>query len=156
MDIQVSKATAVLSCSSIIKMLRTKEATLALHSSGNNPIWPFMLDIEESPKRKIPVVYRPPTAEMLAYVDFSVTTSGILFGIKVSQPDPSLGKKRTSNFQSIQRLLACRCLTCPPANCVVPSSCSVNSIPRVPSLFASIHTAVSALFYGALAGLCLL
>ena len=64
-------------------MLRSKEAGVALHSSGNNPIWPPLIDLDDSPKKRIAITYRPPTAELLAYVDFSVTTSGTLVGIKV-------------------------------------------------------------------------
>lgn len=36
------------------------------------------------PKKKLPVMYRAPTAEMLAYLDFSVSTTGMLAGIKMS------------------------------------------------------------------------
>ena len=36
------------------------------------------------PKKKLPVLYRAPTAEMLAYLDFSVSTTGMLAGIKMS------------------------------------------------------------------------
>ena len=42
-----------------------------------------MLDIDDAPKKRVPVTYKPPTAEMLAYLDFSVTNSGTLIGIKV-------------------------------------------------------------------------
>jgi len=62
-------------------LLRSKEAAAALHS--NNPSWPPTLDVDDAPKKKIPVTYKPPTAELLAYLDFSVTNSGTLVGIKV-------------------------------------------------------------------------
>ena len=68
-------------------MIRSKEGQLAVHARGINPIWPQILDIDDSPKKRIVISYRPPTTELLAYVDFSVTTSGTLVGIKVSKKD---------------------------------------------------------------------
>jgi hypothetical protein len=32
--------------------------------------WPVTLDTDDMPKKKLPVMYRAPTAEMLAYLDF--------------------------------------------------------------------------------------
>jgi len=46
--------------------------------------WPMILDMDDMPKKKLPVMYRAPTAEMLAYLDFSVSTTGMLAGIKMS------------------------------------------------------------------------
>lgn len=46
--------------------------------------WPLILDMDDMPKKKLPVMYRAPTAEMLAYLDFSVSTTGMLAGIKMS------------------------------------------------------------------------
>lgn len=40
--------------------------------------------MDDMPKKKLPVMYRAPTAEMLAYLDFSVSTTGMLAGIKMS------------------------------------------------------------------------
>uniref|UniRef100_H2ZBW7 AMP-dependent synthetase/ligase domain-containing protein n=1 Tax=Ciona savignyi TaxID=51511 RepID=H2ZBW7_CIOSA len=77
---QVSKVAAVLSCGSIIKLLRSKEA-LSVMQSTSNPAWPPLLDIEDSPKKKVPINYRPPTPEMLSYIDFSITTAGTLAGM---------------------------------------------------------------------------
>ena len=45
--------------------------------------WPTILDTDDLPKRKLQVVYRAPTAEMICYLDFSVSTTGMLAGIKV-------------------------------------------------------------------------
>jgi hypothetical protein len=36
------------------------------------------------PKKKLPGIYRAPTPELLAYLDFSVSTTGMLAGIKMS------------------------------------------------------------------------
>lgn len=40
---------------------------------------------DDLPRKKLPQIYKPPTPEMLAYLDFSVSTTGILAGVKVSQ-----------------------------------------------------------------------
>uniref|UniRef100_A0A8C4GHL0 Disco-interacting protein 2 homolog Ba n=1 Tax=Dicentrarchus labrax TaxID=13489 RepID=A0A8C4GHL0_DICLA len=36
------------------------------------------------PRKRPPHIYKPPTAEMLAYLDFSVSTTGMLTGVKMS------------------------------------------------------------------------
>lgn len=80
MIVDVSKATLVLSNQSVIKLLRSKEANNVLDSKT----WPMTLDTDDMPKKKLPILYRAPTAEMLAYLDFSVSTTGMLAGIKMS------------------------------------------------------------------------
>ena len=45
--------------------------------------WPTLLDTDDLPKRRLAVVYRAPTPEMICYLDFSVSTTGMLAGIKV-------------------------------------------------------------------------
>ncbi|KAJ2954189.1 hypothetical protein O0L34_g2425 [Tuta absoluta] len=80
MIVDVSKATLVLSNQSVIKLLRSKEASSVLDSKA----WPLTLDTDDMPKKKLPILYRAPTAEMLAYLDFSVSTTGMLAGIKMS------------------------------------------------------------------------
>lgn len=61
---------------------------LAIVQEANNVVdiksWPTILDMDDMPKKKLPVMYRAPTAEMLAYLDFSVSTTGMLAGIKMS------------------------------------------------------------------------
>lgn len=39
--------------------------------------------LDDLPRKKSPQIYKPPTPEMLAYLDFSVSTTGILAGVKV-------------------------------------------------------------------------
>ncbi|XP_032527884.1 disco-interacting protein 2 isoform X2 [Danaus plexippus] len=80
MIVDVSKATLILSNQSVIKLLRSKEASNVLDSKA----WPITLDTDDVPKKKLPILYRAPTAEMLAYLDFSVSTTGMLAGIKMS------------------------------------------------------------------------
>ncbi len=45
--------------------------------------WPTLIDTEDLSKRKLTAVYRAPTAEMISYLDFSVSTTGMLAGVKV-------------------------------------------------------------------------
>ncbi len=45
--------------------------------------WPNLIDTDDLSKRKLAAVYRAPTAEMICYLDFSVSTTGMLAGIKV-------------------------------------------------------------------------
>lgn len=80
MIVDVSKATLVLSNQSVMKLLRSKEASNVLDSKA----WPLTLDTGDMPKKKLPITYRAPTNEMLAYLDFSVSTTGMLAGIKMS------------------------------------------------------------------------
>lgn len=46
--------------------------------------WPTLLDSDDSHKRKLQTIYRAPTAEMISFLDFSVSTTGMLAGVKVS------------------------------------------------------------------------
>lgn len=39
---------------------------------------------DDLPRKRPPHIYKPPTAEMLAYLDFSVSTTGMLTGVKVN------------------------------------------------------------------------
>ncbi|XP_060875972.1 disco-interacting protein 2 isoform X1 [Metopolophium dirhodum] len=80
MIVDVSKSTLVLSNQNIIKLLKSKEASNVVDVKS----WPVILDTDDMPKKKIVPSYRAPTAELLAYLDFSVSTTGMLAGIKMS------------------------------------------------------------------------
>ena len=80
MIVDVSKSAVVLSSQQVIKLLKSKEASNVVDIKS----WPTTLDTDDVGKRKLPGVYRAPTAEMLAYLDFSVSTTGMLAGIKMS------------------------------------------------------------------------
>ncbi|KAM0730239.1 Disco-interacting protein 2 [Formica fusca] len=80
MIVDVSKSILVLTNQNILKLLKTKEANNVVDVKS----WPIILDMDDMPKKKLPVMYRAPTAEMLAYLDFSVSTTGMLAGIKMS------------------------------------------------------------------------
>lgn len=45
--------------------------------------WPTLLDSDDLPKKKLAAIYKAPTPEMLCYLDFSVSTTGMLAGVKV-------------------------------------------------------------------------
>merc|ERR1719295_2034452 len=80
MIVDVSKSQVVLSTFNVIKLLKCKEAAAVIDIKS----WPLTLDTDDLPKKKLPGVYRAPTAEMLAYLDFSVSTTGMLAGIQMS------------------------------------------------------------------------
>uniref|UniRef100_A0A8B9LMF0 Disco-interacting protein 2 homolog Ba n=1 Tax=Astyanax mexicanus TaxID=7994 RepID=A0A8B9LMF0_ASTMX len=65
---------------SLMKTLRSKEAA----ASVNVKTWPTIIDTDDLPRKRPPQIYKPPTAEMLAYLDFSVSTTGMLTGVKIS------------------------------------------------------------------------
>ena len=80
MIVQVSKSVAVLTNGLLIKLLRSKDASQIVDSK----FWPPMINTDDSVRRKTSVKFRiPPTPEMLAYLDFSVSTTGMLAGVKV-------------------------------------------------------------------------
>lgn len=80
MIVDVSKSVLILSTQVVIKLLRSKEACSVIEIKS----WPMILDTDDMPKKKLPNSYRAPTPEMLAYLDFSVSTTGMLAGIKMS------------------------------------------------------------------------
>ncbi|XP_022703554.1 disco-interacting protein 2-like isoform X2 [Varroa jacobsoni] len=81
MIVDVSQAALVLTTAAISKLLRGKEATALVDARS----WPTVLDTDDPPKPKKGVqLQRPQLADSLAYVDFSVSTTGMLAGIKMS------------------------------------------------------------------------
>uniref|UniRef100_A0A3B3CJV6 Disco-interacting protein 2 homolog Ba n=1 Tax=Oryzias melastigma TaxID=30732 RepID=A0A3B3CJV6_ORYME len=80
MIIDVSKAACILTTQPLMRILRSREAA----ASVNVKTWPTIIDTDDLPRKRPPQIYKPPTAEMLAYLDFSVSTTGMLTGVKVS------------------------------------------------------------------------
>ncbi|XP_026477110.1 disco-interacting protein 2 isoform X2 [Ctenocephalides felis] len=80
MIVDVSKSVLVLSNQNVLKLIKSKEASNVIDIKS----WPTTLDTDDMPRKKQPITYRAPTAEMLAYLDFSVSTTGMLAGIKMS------------------------------------------------------------------------
>jgi non-ribosomal peptide synthetase component F len=79
MVIEVSQTQAILTTGNLAKLMKSKEAL----SVVNNKPWPLILNTDDPPKKKLLRPYNPPTPELLAYVDFSVSTTGVLTGVKV-------------------------------------------------------------------------
>ncbi|KAA8591117.1 hypothetical protein FQN60_002060 [Etheostoma spectabile] len=80
MIIDVSKAACILTTQPLMRILRSREAA----ASVNIKTWPTIIDTDDLPRKRPPHIYKPPTAEMLAYLDFSVSTTGMLTGVKMS------------------------------------------------------------------------
>uniref|UniRef100_A0A8C2XJB6 Disco-interacting protein 2 homolog Bb n=1 Tax=Cyclopterus lumpus TaxID=8103 RepID=A0A8C2XJB6_CYCLU len=80
MIIDVSGSACILTTQSLMRTMRSKEAA----ASVNIKTWPTIIDTDDLPRRRPPQIYKPPTAEMIAYLDFSVSTTGMLTGVKIS------------------------------------------------------------------------
>ncbi|XP_076304246.1 disco-interacting protein 2 homolog C-like isoform X3 [Tachypleus tridentatus] len=80
MIVDISKSVIILSTSPVIKLLKSKEAGNVVDIKS----WPTTLDTDDLPKKKMANIYRTATPEMIAYLDFSVSTTGMLAGIKMS------------------------------------------------------------------------
>jgi hypothetical protein len=80
MIVDVSRAVAILSTAAMIKLLRSKEASHRVDSKA----WPTILDTEEQPRKKTTAEFRPRNVEDACYLDFSVSTTGMLAGIVIS------------------------------------------------------------------------
>uniref|UniRef100_A0A2C9JSP8 DMAP1-binding domain-containing protein n=1 Tax=Biomphalaria glabrata TaxID=6526 RepID=A0A2C9JSP8_BIOGL len=80
MIVEVSKSVAILTNSATIKLLKSKEAAAIVDPKN----WSNLLDTDDLPKRKLASIYRAPTPEMICYLDFSVSTTGMLAGVKMS------------------------------------------------------------------------
>uniref|UniRef100_A0AAQ4PAL7 Disco-interacting protein 2 homolog Bb n=1 Tax=Gasterosteus aculeatus aculeatus TaxID=481459 RepID=A0AAQ4PAL7_GASAC len=78
-DVSVFSA-CILTTQGLMRTLRSKEAA----ASVNIKTWPTIIDTDDLPRRRPPQIYKPPTAEMIAYLDFSVSTTGMLTGVKIS------------------------------------------------------------------------
>uniref|UniRef100_A0A3B5ADE5 Disco-interacting protein 2 homolog C-like n=1 Tax=Stegastes partitus TaxID=144197 RepID=A0A3B5ADE5_9TELE len=86
MIVEVSRSVCVMTSQLISKLLRSKEASAAVDVRT----WPPVLDTDDLPKKKPPVLYRAADPDTLAYLDFSVSTTGMLAGVKggVLLPSP--------------------------------------------------------------------
>ncbi|XP_070108525.1 disco-interacting protein 2 homolog A isoform X31 [Equus caballus] len=80
MIVEVSKSACVLTTQAIMRLLKSKEAAAAVDVRT----WPTILDTDDIPKKKVASIFRPPSPDVLAYLDFSVSTTGILAGVKMS------------------------------------------------------------------------
>ncbi|KAM6919080.1 disco-interacting protein 2 homolog C isoform 1-T1 [Xenentodon cancila] len=80
MIVEVSRSVCVMTTQVISKLLRSKEASAAVDVRT----WPPVMDTDDLPKKKPPLLYKPSNPDTLAYLDFSVSTTGMLAGVKMS------------------------------------------------------------------------
>uniref|UniRef100_A0A8D3CI04 DMAP1-binding domain-containing protein n=1 Tax=Scophthalmus maximus TaxID=52904 RepID=A0A8D3CI04_SCOMX len=80
MIVEVSHSACVMTTAVICKLLRSKEATATVDIRN----WPPVLDTDDLPKKKAPALYKPTNPDGLAYLDFSVSTTGMLAGVQMS------------------------------------------------------------------------
>ncbi|XP_026230545.1 disco-interacting protein 2 homolog C isoform X4 [Anabas testudineus] len=80
MIVEVSRSVCVMTTQLISKLLRSKEACTAVDFRT----WPPVMDTDDLPKKKPPLLYKPSNSDTLAYLDFSVSTTGMLAGVKMS------------------------------------------------------------------------
>ncbi|XP_061110380.1 disco-interacting protein 2 homolog C-like, partial [Conger conger] len=80
MIVEVSRSACVMTSQVICKLLRSKEASAAVDVRT----WPPVLDTDDLPKKRPPQLYKPSHPDTLAYLDFSVSTTGMLAGVKMS------------------------------------------------------------------------
>uniref|UniRef100_A0A8C3AZ78 Disco interacting C n=1 Tax=Cyclopterus lumpus TaxID=8103 RepID=A0A8C3AZ78_CYCLU len=80
MIVEVSRSVCVMTTQLIFKLLKSKEASAAVDVRT----WPPVLDTDDLPKKKPPLLYKPSNPDTLAYLDFSVSTTGMLAGVKMS------------------------------------------------------------------------
>ncbi|XP_035285754.1 LOW QUALITY PROTEIN: disco-interacting protein 2 homolog C-like [Anguilla anguilla] len=80
MIVEVSRSACVMTSQVICKLLRSKEASAAVDVRT----WPPVLDTDDLPKKRPPLLYKPSNPDTLAYLDFSVSTTGMLAGVKMS------------------------------------------------------------------------
>ena len=99
MVIDVSKSRAVLTTHNIAKALRSKEAVGVVDIKS----WPTVVEVDDAPKKKLTNPYRAPTPEMIAYLDFSVSTTGMLSGVKVRVDGRLTCSGLTSGLEVLRR-----------------------------------------------------
>uniref|UniRef100_A0A4W3GMY7 Disco interacting C n=1 Tax=Callorhinchus milii TaxID=7868 RepID=A0A4W3GMY7_CALMI len=80
MIVEVSRSSCIMTSQLVVKLLRTREAGAAVDVRT----WPPVLDTDDLPKRRPAQIYKPSNPDTLAYLDFSVSTTGMLAGVKMS------------------------------------------------------------------------
>ncbi|CAF97780.1 unnamed protein product [Tetraodon nigroviridis] len=77
MIVEVSRSVCLMTSQILWKLLRSKEASAAVDART----WPPVLDTDDLPKKKPPLLFKPSDSDTLAYLDFSVSTTGMLAGM---------------------------------------------------------------------------
>uniref|UniRef100_A0A8B9J0G2 Disco interacting protein 2 homolog B n=1 Tax=Amazona collaria TaxID=241587 RepID=A0A8B9J0G2_9PSIT len=100
MIVEVSKAACILTTQALMRLLRSREAAGAVDVKT----WPTIIDTDDLPRKRLAQLYKPPTPEMLAYLDFSVSTTGMLTGVKRSL----LWLEARKAFRAVKLWIQCR------------------------------------------------
>uniref|UniRef100_A0A8C1NVH2 Disco-interacting protein 2 homolog Cb n=1 Tax=Cyprinus carpio TaxID=7962 RepID=A0A8C1NVH2_CYPCA len=79
MILEVSRSVCVMTTQAILKLLKSRDASVAVDFKS----WPPILETGEF-VRDMRSVFRPCDPDTLAYLDFSVSTTGMLAGVKMS------------------------------------------------------------------------
>lgn len=80
MVVDVSKSVLILTTGPIAKLLKSREASLLTDMRT----WVPLMETDDLPKRKLSKIHKFPTPELVSYIDFSVSTTGMLAGVKIS------------------------------------------------------------------------
>ncbi|XP_062843840.1 disco-interacting protein 2 homolog C isoform X9 [Trichomycterus rosablanca] len=80
MIVEVSRSACIVTTQAVCKLLKSKEASSAVDLRS----WPPVFDTDDLPKRRPLLLHKPYNPESLAYLDFSVSTTGMLAGVKMS------------------------------------------------------------------------
>ena len=62
--------------------------------------WPLLIDSDDIPKRKLTKAFRETNADNVCYIDFSVSTTGVLAGIRVRHRDVTIKQPLKTFFHS--------------------------------------------------------
>jgi acyl-CoA synthetase (AMP-forming)/AMP-acid ligase II len=80
LTLEISNVLGVLTTHNVARILKSKEAAPLLDPKSVPPL----IELDDVPKKKLESLYRVPSPEMIAYIDFNVSTTGVLSGVKVS------------------------------------------------------------------------
>ncbi|KAL5259725.1 hypothetical protein ACHWQZ_G009983 [Mnemiopsis leidyi] len=71
---------AIMTTRGVMKLMTSKAGAEVIHPKK----WPTFVETDDAVNKKKVNIYKPPTPEMIAYLDFSVNSNGLLTGVKMS------------------------------------------------------------------------
>ncbi|XP_063679406.1 disco-interacting protein 2 homolog C-like isoform X7 [Bolinopsis microptera] len=79
----------MMECCNIMAILTTHGVMKLMTSKAGSQVvdpkkWPMFIETDDAVNKKKVTIYKPPTPEMIAYLDFSVNSNGLLTGVKMS------------------------------------------------------------------------
>lgn len=81
MIVDVSKSVLILTNAQNSKLLKSKDSSLIIDLRT----WVSIVETDDLPKRRLSEIHKFLSPELVAYIDFSVSTAGMLAGVKISQ-----------------------------------------------------------------------